>query len=36
MGLRRVCLGGITGYEGVLRVYFGSGMAQVELKSGGV
>ena len=32
-GLPKGCLGGIRGYHGVLRVYFVSGTAQVELKS---
>ena len=35
-GLFRWCVGGFRGYEGVLRVYFVSENAQVELKSGRV
>jgi hypothetical protein len=34
--LPRGCLGGMTGYQGVLRVLFDSGTAQVELNSGRV
>jgi len=35
-GLPEGCLGGIRGYQGVLRVYFVSEQAQVELRSGRV
>ena len=35
-GLFRGCSGGVWGCQGVLRVYFVSGTAQVELESGRV